>query len=173
MKTEKKKIEYIIIGALIAAAYVGLTFLSSAFSLAYGPVQLRLSEVLTLLPIFTPAAIPGVTIGCFIANIASFNLIDMIFGTLATLVAAILTYLFRNIKFKGIPLISMLPPIIINGVVIGFEIALFFLPEGNLLWGFVISGLEVALGEAIVCLVFGVPFYLLISRHNIFSERFK
>lgn len=170
MANGKKSINYIVTAALIAAAYVGLTFLSNVFSLAYGPIQFRLSEVLTLLPIFTPAAIPGVTIGCFIANIASFNAIDMIFGTLATLIAAILTYFLRNIKLRGIPFLAMLPPVIINAVIIGLEIAFFFLPEGYSFWGFVISGIEVGLGELGVCVVLGTPFYLLIKKHNIFKE---
>lgn len=170
MADRKKRIEFIVTGALIAAAYVGLTFLSNVFSLAYGPIQLRVSEVLTLLPIFTPAAIPGVTIGCFIANIASFNLLDMIFGTAATFVAACCTYLLRHIRFKGLPLLAMLPPVVINAVVIGLEIAFFFLPEGFTLWGFVISGLEVGLGELIVCYVFGIPFYWVIKKYNIFQR---
>lgn len=170
MLNGKKSINYIVTASLIAAAYVTLTFLSNIFSLAYGPIQLRLSEVLTVLPIFTSAAVPGVTVGCFIANIASFNAVDMIFGTLATLLAALLTYALRNIKFKGIPFLAMLPPVVVNAVVIGFEIAFFFLPKGNLLWGFVISGIEVGLGELAVCYVFGIPFYLLVKKHNIFKS---
>ena len=168
----KKRINFIITGALIAAAYVALTFLSNIFSLAFTPIQLRVSEVLTLLPIFTPASIPGVTLGCFIANIASFNAVDMIFGTAATLIAALLTYAFRNIKFKGLPLLSMLPPVIINAVVIGLEIAFFFLPEGYTFWGFVISGLQVGLGELAVCYILGIPFYLIVKKHNIFKGLF-
>ena len=169
MSDSRKRTEYVVTGALIAAAYVALTFLSNIFSLAYGPVQFRISEVLTILPIFTPAAIPGVTIGCFIANIASFNMLDMIFGTAATLIAAILTYLFRDIKFKGIPLLAMLPPVIINALVIGLEIAFFFLPEGYSFWGFIISGLQVGLGELGVCYILGIPFYLLLKKYNIFK----
>lgn len=130
MSKTKSRINFIVTGALIAAAYAGLTFLSNVFSLAYGPVQFRVSEVLTLLPIFTPAAIPGVTVGCFIANIASFNAVDMIFGTAATLIAALLTYALRNITFKGLPLLAMLPPVIVNAVVIGLELAFFYLPGG-------------------------------------------
>lgn len=130
MSKTKNRINFIVTGALIAAAYAGLTFLSNVFSLAYGPVQFRVSEVLTLLPIFTPAAIPGVTVGCFIANIASFNAVDMIFGTAATLIAALLTYALRNITFKGLPLLAMLPPVIVNAVVIGLELAFFYLPGG-------------------------------------------
>ena len=69
MQKRNTKINYIIHSALIAAAYVGLTFLSNIFGLAYGPIQLRLSEVLTILPIFTPSAIPGLTIGRSIYSI--------------------------------------------------------------------------------------------------------
>ena len=112
--TRKKRTEFIITGALIAAAYAGLTYLSNVFGLAYGPIQLRVSEVLTILPVFTPAAIPGLTVGCFIANIGSFNVADMFFGTFATLAAAWLTYFLRNIKFKDIPLLSMFPPVIVQ-----------------------------------------------------------
>ena len=167
----KEKINYIITASLIAAAYVGLTFLSNIFGLAYGPIQLRISEVLTLLPIFTPAAIPGVTIGCFIANIASFNALDMIFGTSATLIAAVLTYVFRNIKIKKLPLLSMFPPVIVNAVVIGLEIAFFFLPEGASFWGFIISALEVGAGELIICYALGIPFYLIVEKYGLFKNK--
>ena len=74
----RKKIEFIITGAIIAAAYAGFTYLSAAFGLAYGPIQLRVSEVLTILPVFTPAAIPGLTVGCFLANLGSFNVANKI-----------------------------------------------------------------------------------------------
>ncbi|MBR2489466.1 MAG: QueT transporter family protein [Clostridia bacterium] len=167
----KSKIQFIITGALIAAAYAGLTYLSNVFGLAYGPIQLRVSEVLTILPVFTPAAIPGLTVGCFIANIGSFNAVDLIFGTAATLIAAILTYLFRKIRFKGLPLLSLLPPVLVNAIIIGFEIAWFFLPEGYSFWGFVISGLEVGLGQLIVCYVFGIPFYLAVKKYRIFERK--
>ena len=169
----RKKIDFIITGALIAAAYAGLTYLSNVFGLAYGPIQLRVSEVLTILPVFTPAAIPGLTIGCFIANIGSFNVADLLFGTLATLAAAILTYFLKEIKFKGIPFLALFPPVIVNAVVIGFEIALFFLPEGFSAWGFIISGLEVGLGQLIVCYVFGIPFYLVVKKYKIFERKFN
>jgi uncharacterized membrane protein len=170
--SRKSQINYIITGALIAAAYAGLTYLSNVFGLAYGPIQLRVSEILTILPVFTPAAIPGLTVGCFIANIGSFNIADMVFGTMATLLAALLTYIFKGIKIKGIPFLSFLMPVIINALIIGFEIALFFLPEGATLWGFVISALEVGLGELIVCLGFGTPFYLVVKKYKIFEKTF-
>ena len=171
MSKSRERINYIITGAIIAALYVDLTFLSNIFNLAFGPVQFRVSEVLTILPVFTSAAIPGVAVGCFIANIASFNPLDMIFGTSATVIAALLTFFFRNIKFRGIPLLSMFPPVIINALVIGLEIAIFFLPEGNLLWGFVISALHVGLGELVVCVGLGITFYLVVEKNGLFKRK--
>lgn len=168
--SKRNNLNYIVTAALIAAAYAGLTFLSSVFGLAYGPIQLRLSEVLTILPIFTPAAIPGLTIGCFISNIGSFNAVDMIFGTIATLSAAFLTHLLRNVKFKGLPLLAMFPPVIVNAIIIGFEIAVFFLPDQSFIWAFLISGLEVGIGQLIVCYVLGIPFYLAINKYNFFER---
>lgn len=167
----RNRLNYIITAALIAAAYAGLTYLSSVFNLAYGAIQLRLSEVLTILPIFTPAAIPGLTIGCFISNIGStISVLDMVFGTLATLSAAFLTHLLRNVKFKGLPLLAIFPPVIVNALVIGFEIAVFFMPDASFIWAFAVSALEVGIGQFIVCYVFGIPFYLAINKYNFFDK---
>lgn len=170
--SRKGKIHFIITGALIAAAYAGLTYLSNVFGLAYGPIQLRVSEVLTILPVFTPAAIPGLAVGCFLANIGSFNAVDLVFGTFATLAAAVLTYFLKDINFKGIPVLALLPPVLVNAVVIGFEIAIFFLPEGYSLWGFIISGLQVGIGQFIVCFIFGIPFYLVVKKYKIFERTY-
>lgn len=170
--SKKSNLNFVITGALIAAIYAALTYLSGFFGLAYGPIQLRVSEVLTILPVFTPAAIPGLTVGCFIANIGSFNAADMVFGTFATFIAAVLTYYLRNIKIKGIPCLSMLSPVIVNAFIIGFEIAVFFLPEGYSLWGFLISAIEVGLGELVVCFVLGIPFYLTVKKYKIFDMDF-
>ena len=161
----KRNTEYIITGALIAAAYAGLTYLSAIFNLAYGPFQIRISEVLTILPLFTPAAIPGLTVGCFLANIGSFNPLDLIFGSVATLLAATLTYYLKDIKFKGIPLLSLFPPVIVNAVVIGLEIAV-FMPKTPLVWGLLISALQVGISELIVCVGLGIPFYLTLVKLN-------
>ena len=167
------KTEFIITGALIAAAYAGLTYLSNIFSLAYGPIQLRVSEMLTILPVFTSAAIPGLTVGCFIANIGSFNLLDMIFGTSATLIAALLTYFLKGIKLKGLPLLAALPPVLVNAIVIGAEINWFFLPEGASLWGFIISGCQVGVSQLVVCYLLGMPFYLVVKKYKIFERAKK
>lgn len=170
--TRKENINFMITGAFIAAVYAGLTYLSNIFGLAYGPIQLRISEVLTLLPVFTPAAIPGLTVGCFIANIGSFNAADMIFGTFATFIAAVLTYYLRNITLKKLPLLSMLSPVIVNAFIIGFEIAVLFLPSGYSFWGFIISALEVGAGELVVCVLLGIPFFLSVKKSRIFEMKF-
>jgi uncharacterized membrane protein len=98
--------------AIIAALYTVLVLVFSFSS--FGPVQFRIAEALTILPYFTPAAIPGVTIGCFLsAVLTGADPMDMIFGSLATLIAAILSYLLRKYKF-----LVPVPPIVVNALVI-------------------------------------------------------
>ncbi|MCQ2454945.1 MAG: QueT transporter family protein [Clostridia bacterium] len=159
----KKYIQKIIFSSCIAATYAGLTYLSGFFGLAYLGLQFRISEVLTILPVFSPSAIWGLVIGCFLGNIASFNPIDMVFGTLATLISAILTYLLRNIKIKGIPLLSLICPVIINALIISFELSFFFSGASQ---SFIVYFLTVAVGEAVVCLGLGIPFYILLNKHK-------
>ncbi|MBQ6816411.1 MAG: QueT transporter family protein [Clostridia bacterium] len=160
-----KNTRYIVTGAIIAAAYVVLTFISNIFGLAFGPIQLRISEALCILPLFTPAAIPGLTIGCFISNILSFNVLDMLFGTLATLTAAVLTSVFKNKLLFGMPLLSLLPPVLINALVVGLEITLFIEQPA----GFFITAMQVGIGQFIVCFLLGIPLYFAIkNKRNIF-----
>lgn len=163
----QKKIKFITTAAIIAAAYVVLTFVSAAFNIAYGPIQFRLSEALCILPVFTPAAIYGVTVGCFISNILSFNALDMLFGTLATLIAAILTYLTRNIRYKELPLLSAVFPVILNAFIVGAEISVFFLNNTAFFTGFIISALQVGLGEIVVCYGLGIPLYGVLDKIKI------
>ena len=160
----KLNVKFIATSAVIAAAYVALSFVSAAFGLAFGPVQLRLSEVLCVLPVFTPAAIPGLFVGCIVSNILSFSPLDILFGSLATLIAAVLTRAFRNIRFKDIPLLSLFPPVIVNAVIVGTEIAVFFMPNEAFLPAFLINAVQVFLGQMIVCYVFGIPFYFAMKR---------
>ena len=162
-KTELKKI---VAASIIAAAYAGLTYISAAFGIAYGPIQFRISEALTILPLFTPVAIPGLTVGCFLANIMSYNPIDLAFGTLATLVACLGTYYLRNVKIKSFPLFSFLCPIIVNAMIVGFEIAFFFVETDALFITFLVSAAEVALGEAVVLFLLGTPFYYTLTSHK-------
>jgi uncharacterized membrane protein len=88
----------------------------------------------------------------------------MVFGTIATLIAAILTRLFKDITLKDLPLLSLFPPVIVNALIIGLEIAIFFLPEGLSFYGFLISAFQVGIGQLIVCYVLGIPFYLTVKK---------
>ena len=101
--------------AMVAAIYVVLTLLGASFS--YGEVQVRISEALTILPVFTPAAIPGLFIGCLLSNILGGCILpDIIFGSLATLIGAIFTWMLRNNN----RFLAPLPPIIANVIVVPF-----------------------------------------------------
>lgn len=168
-KTTKTGTRYIVTGAIIAALYIALTLISNVFGLAYGPIQFRVSEVLCILPIFTTAAIPGLTIGCLISNILSFNVVDMLFGTIATLLAAIFTRLSRNIKIFGIPFLSLLSPVIMNAVIVGAEIAAIYFNGTPFITMFPISALQVGIGEAAVCFLLGIPLYLALREKQIFN----
>lgn len=166
-----RRIRLLVEGSIIAAAYAALTL--AIYPLSYGAVQLRFSEVLTILPVFTPAAIPGLTVGCFIANVTGpYSWIDAVFGTLATLLASLCTYYARNIKLKNIPFLSFFFPVIFNAVIIGLEINLFFLPQGEELTfiGFLISALWVGLGELAVCYLLGTPLYVAVSKTKLFPK---
>ncbi len=164
-----KRIMNLVFGAMIAAIYAAATYLSSVFGIAYGPVQFRFSEALTVLSVFTPAAIPGLTIGCIIGNLASpFGIWDIIFGSLATLLAAVTARALRNVKIKDLPLPSIIMPVVFNAIIVGAEIV-FLLPGGEAGFSaFVIAALEVAAGELAVCLVGGIPLYYGLSKTKIF-----
>lgn len=159
-----KKVKLITLAALIAAIYAVATYLCSVFGIAYGPIQFRFSEALTVAATITPAAIPGLTIGCIISNIASpLGIWDIIFGSLATLISAALSYFLKSVKIKNIPLLSILMPVIFNGIIIGCEIY-FLMPTGKGFTAFLITCLEIAAGEAVVCLIGGIPLYKLLSK---------
>ncbi|MBQ6568695.1 MAG: QueT transporter family protein [Clostridia bacterium] len=168
-----KKVYGLVQGALIAALYAAATYLSATFSLAYGPVQFRLSEALTILSVFTPYAIPGLTVGCVIANLGSpYGIIDIVLGSFATLIAAIATRAVRNVKVKNLPVLAPLMPVIANAVIVGFEIALFAADNTMSLKNFTLpafltAGAQVGLGELVVCYVLGLALYSLIVKAGI------
>ncbi len=167
----KKKIIIMAHGAMIAAIYAAATYLCAVFAIAYGNIQFRLSEALTILSVFTPAAIPGLTIGCIIANISSpFGIWDIVFGSLATLLAAITARALRNIKFKGFPLLSLIMPVIFNALIVGAELTFLLPTDKAKLATFVIYALEVAAGELAVCVAGGIPFYYAVGKSKIFDR---
>lgn len=165
----KKRTRFLVEAGLIAALYAGLTYLSGIVGLAFGPIQFRLSEALTVLPALTPAAIPGLAIGCLLANMFSFNPLDLLFGTLATLLAAVATYGLRKIKFRTVPVLAPLPPVLFNAAVIGFEIAVYYtVPDGGK-WSFGIAALCIGVGQLAVCYGIGLPFFRLVEKSGLFK----
>lgn len=146
--------------ALIAAIYAALSLALAPFS--FGQVQVRVSEALTMLCVFSPASIWGVTLGCFITNLIGvlmganiLGVVDVFTGTAATLIAALLTYKLGNIRIKGFPLVASIPPVVLNGVIIGTELFIFLMPAAaniGVLLGLIGS---VALGEVISCTIIG------------------
>ena len=105
---KKNNVLFLTQAAMIAALYVVLTFLSNAFGLASGAIQIRISEALTLLPYFTPAAVPGLFVGCLLSNVLTgCALFDVLFGSLATLLGAIGTRILRKSKWLAFPIWSL------------------------------------------------------------------
>jgi len=158
---------YLVTGALIAALYAGLTYFSAVLGLAYGPVQFRISEALTILPILTPAAVPGLIVGCFIGNLGSpWGLVDILCGTAATALAAVATRMLRGVRYKNIPWLAPLAPVVCNALIVGAEIT-YFLPGGASFTGFLISAGWVALGELVVCYALGLPLGLVLEKNKV------
>ena len=132
-------------GAIIAALYAAITLLFAPIS--YGEVQVRISEALTLLPILLPEAVPALTIGCLLSNILGGAMIfDVIFGTLATLLAALCT---RALREKALLAFAM--PVLFNGVIVGSVVHYCYAPMVAL----PLCMLFVAIGEAISCMLLG------------------
>ncbi|HEY8423841.1 MAG TPA: QueT transporter family protein [Clostridia bacterium] len=133
-------------GAIIAALYAGLTILLEPIS--YGPLQFRVAEALTILPLFFVEAIPGLTIGCFLANAYMYGPVDMILGSLATLVAAVLTRYSKKIW------LGVIPPIVINAFVV--PLILLLVGEEVAYW---FTVLTVMAGQAGAVIGIGLPLY--------------
>ena len=168
MKTMKRSTRALAYGALIAALYVVLTYLQNLIipeSTSWA-IQFRASEALCVLSLFTPAAIPGLTLGCFLFNLSYSAALplDILVGTLATLLATSSMYLTRRMRIKGYPLVAMWMPALFNALLVGWELTVYI---GG---GFWINALSVAIGEAAVLLSLGsILFYAIRARH---LERF-
>ena len=141
----KLKTRDLAVAGVIAAMYAVVTPMLAPIS--YGPVQFRVSEALTLLPVLTPAAVPGLFIGCLVANVfGSYGLPDIAFGALSTLVAAMLTRSLRKRVF-----LAPLPPVAVNALIIG---ALLSVVENTPYW---INALTVGIGQIGACYALGLP----------------
>ena len=160
---KKQKTHNLTKAAIIAALYVALTFLSASLNLAFGPIQLRFAEALCVLPVFTPAAIPGLFIGCILANLLGGAIpLDVVFGSVATLLGAVGTYYLRKR-----PLLSLIPPVAANTVIVPFVIY-FAYGDGSL--PLPLLFLSIFLGEVLSA---GVMGYALRKSLAPFREKLK
>jgi uncharacterized membrane protein len=157
-------------GAIIAAAYVVLTYLQNFIfpNSASFAIQFRASEALCVLALFTPTAISGLSVGCLLFNLsyAMALPLDPIVGTLATLLATGSMYLLRNVKLKGLPLLSLLMPALFNALLVGWELTVYIGNTGFTIAAFWINAAYVALGELIVLLIPGAILYRAIQARS-------
>ena len=158
--------------AVIAAVYVVVCLVLAPFS--YGAVQVRVAEALCLLPVFGAEYIVGVTLGCFLANLLGSTVVDVVFGTLATLLACLVTYKLRDIRVKGLAIPASLPPVVFNMIIVGaFEIT-FFSDGAPTAMLAVFNVVTVGIGELISCTILGVALVKLIESNaglnKIFTE---
>lgn len=155
----KKGVRFFCESAIVAALYAVLTWVLAPIS--YGPIQFRLSEILVLLVFFNPKYIYAIILGCFLANTtSSLGWYDMVFGTLATTLAVI-----PMIKMKRIS-IACIFPVISNALIISLELWLAFKEPGV----FFLNVLTIALGEALVLYLIGIPFFAMISKNDHLCE---
>ena len=154
----KKNTQHLTYGAAVAALYVVLTLLSNAFGLSSGVIQLRISEALYALAIFSPSAVLGLFVGCILSNILVGSImIDVIFGSIATLIGAFFTYKLRNR-----PILSLIPPILSNAIIIPPILKFAYGFEGSV-WYF---ALTVGIGEFLSCGVLGYLLYLAMKKYG-------
>ena len=165
----KRKTLYLTQSAVIAAIYVVLVYVTNLFpgQLNYGMIQFRLSEALCVLPVFTPAAIPGLFLGCLISNFMSpLTWVDWVFGSGATLLAAVLTYALRKY-----PWTAPIPAILVNAFIIGPELYFmgFIQVNGGVGLSALLAGIgSVFLGQLVICAGLGYPLMGILKKHNVF-----
>lgn len=165
MNDNKKRIRLIVYSGIIAALYVVLTLPMAQF--AFGPIQFRLAEVLTVLPAFAAGYIPGVSLGCFLANLLNPNNlgpVDIICGTIATVLAGI----FTRILGKKNKILGIIPPVVFNGLIVGGYLPFLLVDEGSEVTAAAVglSMFEVAASEAVLLVIVGIPFILLLEKNS-------
>ncbi len=156
MKKQSFSVKALCIGGAIAALYVVLTLVAQAFGLASGAIQVRLSEALTILPCFTAAAVPGLTVGCVLANLLTgCALWDVVFGSLATLIGAVGTLLLRKK-----PMLAWIPPVLSNALIVPAVLQrVYGVPDS--FWYLMLT---VGAGEVIACGILGILLYKALEK---------
>ena len=174
---KQTKVRRMVTCAMLAAIYAAVSLALAPIS--FSTVQVRVSEAMTLLPVFDPIAIIGVTLGCLITNLVGFmtganilGWLDILFGTAATLIAAWMTWLLRDVRMKGLPVLAAIPPVLVNAVVIGMELC--WLLAGEFNWSvFLINAAGVGIGQLISCFVLGLPFVWWLEKTGLHRKIFS
>ena len=165
------KTRYLTHAAIIAALYAVLTHMQNLLlpGSATWAIQMRMSEALCVLAFFTPAAIPGLTLGCLVFNLtfAAALPLDFVIGSAATLIAALGMWKTRRATLKGFPLPGLLMPALSNAVLVGWELTVYI---GG---GFLLNAVYVAIGEAVVLLVPGTALYYALKRRSLAEKLFS
>ncbi len=174
MNQKKLSVRSLVRCAVIAAVYVAACLVLAPLS--YGAIQVRVAEALCLLPVFGAEYIIGVTLGCFLANLLGSTVIDVAFGTAATLLACLVTYKLRDVRVKGLAIPASLPPVVFNMIIVGaFEITFFFSEGAPTAALAVFNAVTVGIGELISCTILGVALVKLIESnatlHKFFTEK--
>ena len=165
----RNRIKFVVFNGIVAALYV--VFTAPFANIAYGPIQVRIAEVMAVFPIFSWRMIPGVTLGCFIANLinpGNLGPVDIIGGSLATLIAGILSYDLGKIsKWLG-----LIPPIAVNGLIVGGYLPFLLVDAGSTVTfeAVVISMLSVAASEAVLLAVLGIPLLITLEKTGLKSK---
>ena len=171
---KQNRIYKMAIAAMIAAMYAAVSLALAPIS--FGTVQMRIAEALTLLPVFDPVMILGVSLGCFVTNMVGFftgadilGWLDIPFGTMATVIAAFLSYWMRNVRIQGLPVLSAVPPVLVNAVIIGGELT--YLIAGCFQWDiFAIQAFSVGIGELISCFALGLPLVWFLEKTGVVKK---
>ena len=166
---KNKKVLFLVQAAIIAAIYVVLTYFISAFNLASGAIQVRISEALCILPFFTPAAVPGLFLGCLLSNLITGCVIwDVVFGSLATLLGALGTWLLTGSAGRNKPArkkikwLAPLPPSLANTLIVPFVLCYAYRFPGSVPYFM----LTVGIGEIISCGILGLILLNVLSRYQ-------
>jgi len=165
--------------AMIAAIYTVLTLVLAPFS--FGQIQCRISEMMTVLPAFTPLSIPGLTLGCCLSNLLGAmtglnptGYLDAVIGSAATLTAALLSSRFGKLKSRTLRyLLVPFPPVIVNAVLIGLELAFLYGDGGAFRQTFWVMALSVGAGQMIICYTAGLLFMRVLERNDLSGKIFR
>lgn len=154
---KNKNVRFITMAAMIAAIYVVLVTIFAPIS--FGAIQVRVAEALTILPFFTPAAIPGLGVGCLLSNIlCGADILDIVFGTLATVIGAFGSYAIRKYKY-----LVWIPPFLANTIIVPWVLRVAYAAEDSIPY----MMLTVGIGEIAACGILGTALLLMISKRNV------